>query len=335
VADLHARQDRQVALHAQGWELARMQFGGRAFVRGVVEVSNFCREDCGYCGMRRSNRRLERYRASHDELAGWIIHHRPAQLTDLNLQAGEDPRVVEELVLPLLRTLRQNTALGLSVGLGTLSPRVYPALREAGATVYILKFETATAAHYRQVQAPGTLNERIAHVRRLAQDGWSVSSGFIAGLPGQTTDDLLRNFELAAALPIKGCSVSPFIPGEDTSMAGEPAGDVELALNCIAALRRMRPGWVIPAVSALNLTGGDQPGSGYSRALRAGANLVTINLTPPSRRRNYVIYRRGRVYLDEDTVVSALADAGLSPSRTSLAEHWERQTVLADLAACR
>jgi len=245
-----------------------MQFGEQAFVRGVVEVSNFCREDCGYCGMRRSNRTLDRFRATHDEWAEWIIHHRPPRITDLNLQSGEDPLVIEQLVLPLLHTLRKNTALGLSVGLGTHSPRVYQALREAGASIYILKFETATPDLYRRVQAPGTLDERVTHVRSLAQGGWSVSSGFIAGLPGQSTNDLLGNFELAASLPIQGCSVSPFIPGENTPLAGQPAGDVELALNCIAALRLLRPQWVIPAVSALNLTSSDQPVSAAIGAAR-------------------------------------------------------------------
>jgi biotin synthase len=177
------------------------------------------------------------------------------------------------------------------------------------------------------------LDERLAHIRLLADQGWSVSSGFIAGLPGQRPEDLLRNFTVAAQLPIKGCSVSPFIPGEDTPLAGEPAGDVELTLNCLAALRRLRPNWVIPAVSALNLTASDHPVSGYLRALRAGANLVTVNLTPPRRRGEYVIYRRGRVYLDEETVLSALADAGLAPSRTSLAAYWEGAAVSSAMSA--
>src|SRR5207249_3386686 len=153
------------------------------FVRAVVEVSNFCRENCTYCGMRRDNKSLERYRARHEQLAELLLHHRPASVTDLNIQAGEDPVAVREVALPLIRTLRRETNLGISVCLGTLSPALYTELRDAGATIYILKFEIADAATYKRRQAPGTLVERLDHIRRLAKQGWHVSSGFIAGLP--------------------------------------------------------------------------------------------------------------------------------------------------------
>ena len=115
-----------------------------------------------------------------------------------------------------------------------------------------------------------------------------MSSGFIAGLPGQTADDLLANFALARDLPLDGCSVSPFIPGDETPLAGATMGGIDLTLNCMAVLRLMRPNWVIPSVSALNLA---EPGQGYKRGLRTGANLVTINLTPPDIRGNYLIYK--------------------------------------------
>jgi len=310
--------------------MTRAGFGRRVFVRGVVEVSNHCRENCHYCGMRRDNRALDRYRAKHDQLAELLVHHRPASLTDVNIQAGEDPVAVREVVLPLVRTLQRETPLGVSVCLGTLGEPLYDELQAAGASLYIIKFELADAARYEQLEAPGTLAERVRHIRLLASRGWWVSSGFIAGLPGQDTDALLANLRLAHELPLDGCSVSPFIPGESTPLSREPVGALDTTLNCMAALRLMRPGLLIPAVSALNLAGADD---GYRRGLRAGANLCTINLTPAEMRGDYLLYKRERFIMNEERVLQSIATEGLEVSRTGLVEHWTGETALAEATA--
>jgi len=305
-------------LHERARTATRAFFGRAVFVRGVVEVSNFCRENCAYCGMRRDNRTLTRYRARHEQLAELLLDHRPSSVTDVNIQAGEDPVAVREVVLPLIRTLRDKTNLGISVCLGTLTPEFYSELRAAGASIYIMKFEASDAARYEVLQAPGTLDDRLQHIRLLAQTGWKVSSGFIGGLPGQTAGDLVNNLRLADELPLHGCSVSPFVPGEDTPLAGIPPSDANWTLNAMAALRLMRPHWVIPAVSALNLATDD----GYRRGLHAGANLTTINLTPTGLREDYVIYKRERFIMTEERVLNAIAAEGLTPSPTSLAEFY-------------
>jgi biotin synthase len=329
-AMLHARGGEQRRWHEAALARTRAQFGREVFLRGVVEVSNFCRENCDYCGMRRDNRSLERYRARLDVLAELLLHHRPGSITDINLQAGEDPLAVREIVVPLVRQLRRETPLGVSVCLGTLSPELYQALREAGASTYILKFEIANPQQYAARHAPGTHAERLAHIRLLAQSGWNVSSGFIAGLPGQDDAELLENFTLARQLPLVGCSVSPFIPGEATPLADAPMAEIDLALNCMAALRLMRPEWVIPAVSALNLAG---PGEGYRRGLRTGANLVTINLTPDELRGDYLLYKRDRFIMTEERILEALAAEGLCPSRRSLGAFYSAHRAEAERAA--
>ncbi len=303
------------------------RFGRQVFVRGVVEISNYCRENCGYCGMRRANRGLDRYRAKVDELAELLVHRRPRSVTDVSLQSGEDPRAVREVALPLIRILKRETSLGIIVCLGTLDMALYRELREAGAEVYILKFETADSDEYARHEAPGTLAERIDHIRLLADEGWFVSSGFIVGLPGQSEEGLLGNFGLAAELPLTGCSVSPFVPGADTPLAGEPMADLDLTLNCMAALRLLQPDWIIPSVSALNLAG---PGEGYRRGLRAGANLVTMNLTPRGMREAYVLYRRERVIMTEERILSAMAAEKLTPCRQSVGEYLRQRPVPAE-----
>lgn len=314
----------QEVWHERAASLAAAKFGRRVFVRGVVEVSNFCRENCEYCGMRRDNRSLTRFRARHDELAERLVHHRPASITDLNIQTGEDPVVVREVVIPLIKTLRRETALGISVCLGTLNSALYAELQAAGASIYIIKFEIADATQYQRMQAPGTFTERLEHIRHLSAHGWKVSSGFISGLPDQTELELLANFQLARELPLDGCSVSPFIPGDETPLAAAPTAAIDVTLNCMAALRLMRPDWVIPSVSALNLA---EPGAGYRRGLRTGANLVTINLTPDEVRGDYLLYKRDRFIMTEERILAAIEAEGLTASPQSLADFYRMNTL--------
>jgi biotin synthase len=321
---LQLRGEAQKAFHEKAAQAARSRFGKRVFVRGVVEVSNFCRENCAYCGMRRDNKNLSRFRANHEQIAEMVINHRPPSITDLNIQAGEDPVAVREVVLPLIRTLRRETDLGISVCLGSLSHSIYAELKDAGASIYIIKFEIADPVRYAEMQSPGKFPERIANIRHLAETGWRVSSGFIAGLPGQTPNDLLQNLSLANELPLDGCSVSPFIPGDESPLSNAPMCDIDITLNSMASMRLMRPDWVIPSVSALNLA---EPGQGYSRGLRTGANLVTINLTPAEIRGNYLLYKRDRFIMTEERILSAITAEGLEPSQQSLADFFNAQKV--------
>src|SRR4029078_13344744 len=124
-AQLHSRGMEQEELHQKASDLTRRRFGRNVFVRALVDISNYCRENCSYCGMRRSNRQLHRYRANVEQLAELLIEHRPASVTDVNIQAGEDPVGVREIAIPLIRMLRQSTDLGVSVCLGLHDKGVY------------------------------------------------------------------------------------------------------------------------------------------------------------------------------------------------------------------
>ena len=212
-------------------------FGRRVFVRGVIEVSNYCRQNCDYCGMRRDNRELKRFRLEPEALREMIRHGLPRMITDINLQTGEDTVGVREWILPLVRTIRQETNLGISVCLGTLDHRLYDELREAGASYYIIKLETGNREHYRAIHAPGNFEQRVEAIRYLASTGWAVSSGFIVGLPGQAAAHVDETLDLLGDLPLAGASVSPFIPGEQTPFSGRPAADFEATIDCIARLR--------------------------------------------------------------------------------------------------
>lgn len=314
-----------LSLHEQARAVRDARFGRRVFVRGVVEVSSHCRENCRYCAMRRDNRALTRYRLDADDLAELIIHQRPAGITDIDIQAGEDPVAVREVVLPLVRELRRRTNLGITLCLGTLAPRDYDLLREAGGDFYVMKIATGNSDHYGFVGAPGNLAERLAAISYLAATGWQVSSGLILGLPGQTPVHVEQTLNLLTLLPLSGCSVSPFVAGPQTPFGAAPTGDIEQTLDCVAWLRLRAPHWIIPAVSAMRLVSED----GYVRAFNAGANLATINLTPSSARANYPIYTRDRVIMDEDRVLTAIAAAGCVVSRVGISEHLRENQALA------
>jgi biotin synthase len=298
-------------------------FGREVFVRGVIEVSNFCRQNCNYCGMRRDNRGLHRFRVELESLRELVRHGLPDVITDLNIQTGEDVVGDREIVLPLIETIRKERPnLGISVCLGTLNPKLYDELRDAGASYYIIKLETGNRDHYREVNAPGTFDQRIAAIRYLASSGWSVSSGFILGLPGQTPEHIEETLELLGELPLAGASVSPFISGEQTPFSTQPTGDFEATIQCIARLRLQNPNYVIPAISALNLVNKD----GYVRALRAGANLATINLTPATNRNDYLLYKRNRFIMHEKRVEDAIAEADCTISKVSVAETMRQRS---------
>lgn len=314
---LQATGDLQMDLHQQAAETRNQVFGRKVFVRAVVEVSNFCRENCQYCGMRRSNRSLSRYRLELDELRRTIFEECPDIVTDINLQTGEDPVAVREIVIPLVREIKASGRFGISVCLGTLSESLYRELYEAGAHFYIMKLESGNPEHYKQMEAPGTFNERIENIRHLASTGWNVSSGIIIDLPGQNDSLIAEALQLMESLPLAGCSVSPFIPGDQTPLASHTAGSLEKTLNALALMRLASPDRIIPAVSAMTLVGD----AGYSRAITAGANLTTINLTPTDARENYVIYKSKRNIMTHERILREVEHANCEISSVGMGSY--------------
>ena len=160
--------------------------------------------------MRRDNRELKRFRVELESLRELVRHGLPEVITDLNIQTGEDTVGDREIVLPLIETIRKEKPhLGISVCLGTLDHKLYDELRQAGASYYIIKLETGNRDHYREVRAPGTFDQRLAAIRYLAASGWSVSSGFILGLPGQTPAHIEETLELLGRIAAGGSERQP------------------------------------------------------------------------------------------------------------------------------
>jgi biotin synthase len=283
-------------------------FGRKVVVRGLMEVTNLCRVNCEFCPMRRDNTRqntiFELTEEQILEIAGQI---RQAGINIVFVQAGEVKRTTELVgaALPKIRA-RYDGPVEFLLCLGNKSEAEYRYLKEQGATSYILKHETSDPELNRRMRhAP--LSERLECLRTLVRLGYRVGTGAIIGLPGQTMASLADDLLLAQEFRASMVSGSPFIPAPDTPLTAAPAGDVNTTLNYIALARLMNPSWLIPSVSALER----RQNGGQLGGLDAGANVLTINFTPPTEREKYLIYGKDRYVVRSDHVNEIITAAGL------------------------
>ena len=269
-------------------ETCEAAYGDAVFARGLIEFTNVCKNDCYYCGIRRSNRACERYCLAPEQIlacadAGW-----QAGFRTFVLQGGEDPAVTDEWLAELISALKAaypGCAVTLSVG--ERSRESYRHLRAAGADRYLLRHETATAAHYRQLHpAAMTLQRRMACLSDLREAGFAVGAGFMVGSPFQTTEHLAADLAFIQEFRPEMCGIGPFVPHRDTPFAAEAPGTVELTCYLLSLVRLAHPTVLLPATTALEAL---DPRS-REKGILAGANVVMPNLSPPERQGDYALY---------------------------------------------
>ena len=275
--------------------------GDDVHLRGLIEISNHCVRQCHYCGLRAGNRELTRYRMTGDEILECARTAQHFCYGTVVLQAGEDPGITRDWMVDIIRRIKQNTPLAVTLSLGERSCEDLRAWRDAGADRYLLRFETSNPALYRQIHPPRPGNsepDRIVLLRTLREMGFEVGSGVMIGIPGQRYKDLADDLELFRRLELDMIGVGPFIPHPKTPLASAPDnpaaasnGQVppsELMTYKVVALARLaRPEANIPSTTALatlNLAEGRELG------LKRGANIVMPNITPPRYRVHYEIY---------------------------------------------
>ena len=268
--------------------VAQESFGNRVFVRGLIEFSNHCRQDCFYCGIRKSNRETERYRLDADQIlaccaAGYALGYRT-----FVLQSGEDARYTTEVMTDIVRRIRAaypDCAITLSIG--ERGRAAYEAFFEAGANRYLLRHETATADHYARLHPPGqTLRTRLECLRTLKEIGFQTGAGFMVGSPFQTPRDLARDLAFLAELRPHMVGMGPFLPQHSTPFGAQPAGDVDLTLYLLSLVRLMLPTVLLPSTTAL----GTARAGGREAGVLAGANVIMLNLSPTDLRPKYLLY---------------------------------------------
>ncbi len=276
--------------------------GDVVWLRGLIEISSYCRRNCFYCGLRRGNPRAVRYRLTPDEILACARQVKAAGLGTVVLQAGEVGRIKAE------------TGLVITLSLGELEPAAYAALKEAGADRYLLRFETSNPHIYAGLHPEGTLANRLDCLRQLKSLGFETGSGFLIGLPGQTLDDVAADIQLLKELDIDMIGVGPFIAHPDTPLAAAPDGSVELTLKVMAVIRLLTRDTNLPATTALGVL---DPAA-RRQALEAGCNVLMPVFTPAAAAENYLIYpgksaRRAQLESELATLPAFLAAIGRLP----------------------
>jgi biotin synthase len=276
----------QNALFRAADVVRRSEVGDEVLLRGIIEFSNVCERDCLYCGLRRSNLRLRRYRMTEDEILATARDIRSAGVGTVVLQSGEDSFFTAEKLGRLIAAIWEATGLVVTLSVGERSPDAYRTFREAGSGRYLLKYETASPDLYRRLRPGSLFADRIDCLKTLARLGYEVGTGNMVGLPWQSLETLADDLLLIRELRADMLGIGPFVPHPDTPLAAYPAGDLSRTLNVLAVARLLTRTTNIPATTAL---GSIDPG-GRLLALGAGANVVMPDFTPPRYRELYEIY---------------------------------------------
>lgn len=274
--------------------------GDEVHLRGLVEISNHCVRQCGYCGLRAGNRELTRYRMSEDEIVACAHEAVTYGYGTVVLQAGEDYGLKTDWVSGVVRRIKAETGLAVTLSLGERGEDELRAWREAGADRYLLRFETSDDQLYRRIHPnlPGRRSDRLALLRLLRELGYEIGSGVMVGIPGQSYESLAGDIELFRTLDLDMIGVGPYIShpatplGDGAWAPAEPLADqvpnTELMVYKVIALARLVcPQANIPSTTALATI---NKVSGREKGLQRGANVVMPNLTPRRYRAMYEIY---------------------------------------------
>ena len=273
-------------------ELARTiaieQFGKTIYFRGIVEYSNICKNDCYYCGIRCSNRKVSRYRLTPEDILACCQEGYEAGFRTFVLQGGEDGWFNDSRMCDIIRSIKKvYPDCAVTLSLGERSRESYQMLFDAGADRYLLRHETADPVHYAHLHPPcQTLESRMRCLQDLKQIGYQTGCGIMVGSPGQTPETLAEDMVFMQQFRPHMVGVGPFLPHKDTPFRDEAAGSVELTLFILALCRIMLPQVLMPATTALGTAEAD----GRQLGVLAGCNVVMPNLSPAHVRQKYMLY---------------------------------------------
>lgn len=266
----------------------RRVYGCDVYVRGLIEISNICKNDCLYCGIRRSNKTCERYRLSEDDILSCCDDGYSLGFRTFVLQGGEDSYYTDEVVCGIVSRIKEKYPdCAVTLSLGERSRESYRAMYEAGADRYLLRHETASEEHYKKLHPAGmSFKNRMQCLYNLRDIGYQVGCGFMVGSPYQTNDDLARDMEFISEFQPDMCGIGPFVPHHATPFASFPGGTVELTTYLLSLIRLLKPNILLPSTTAL----GTIHPKGREMGILAGANVVMPNLSPTSERKKYELY---------------------------------------------
>ena len=285
----------------------RQIYGNGIYIRGLIEFTNYCKNNCYYCGLRCGNKKLQRYRLTGEDILACCREGYNLGFRTFVLQGGEDAYFSDEILVPLVAKIRECFSdATITLSLGERSRDSYQRLYAAGANRYLLRHETADAVHYGQLHPPvQILADRIQCLWDLTHIGYAVGSGFMVGSPGQTAATLVQDIRLLQKLQPAMIGIGPFLSQQDTPFRNEPNGDLQLTLRLLAILRLLFPYALIPATTALSTLAED----GRELGMLYGANVLMPNLSPLGVRSKYALYDHKRATGDESAQELALLQA--------------------------
>ena len=287
-------------LRRRALALRRKIYGNKIFVRGLIEFTNFCQNDCYYCGIRCGNKKAERYRLTQREILDCCEKGYALGFRTFVLQGGEDAFFSDAVLVPIVQEIKKkfpDAAITLSVG--ERSKASYQKLFEAGAERYLLRHETADENHFAKLHPERQkLSTRLECLKNLKEIGYVVGSGFMVGSPFQTLKNLVQDIRFLQNLQPEMIGIGPFISHKDTIFKNEPNGDLQLTLRLLAILRILFPNALLPATTAL----GTLAENGRELGMEYGANVLMPNLSPQDIRKKYNLYDNKVYDGDEDAL---------------------------------
>lgn len=269
-------------------EVREAVYGKEVYLRGLIEFTNYCKNDCLYCGIRRSNKNAERYRLTEEQILNCCEVGYKLGFRTFVLQGGEDAYFSDDVLVPLIKEIKEkypDCALTLSVG--EREKDSYQKLFDAGADRYLLRHETADKEHYESLHpAELSFEHRMQCLWDLKEIGYQVGCGMMIGSPNQTVKHLIKDLRFLQDFKPEMVGIGPFIPHHDTPFADRETGSVDITLKLLSIIRIMLPEVLLPATTAL----GTADGLGREKGILAGANVVMPNLSPTDVRGKYLLY---------------------------------------------
>ena len=269
-------------------EVRRKYYGNKVFLRGLIEISSYCKNDCLYCGIRRSCKSAERYRLDRQQILDCADIGYKLGLRTFVMQGGEDAFFTDDYMCGIISELRQRYPdCAITLSLGERSAESYRKMKEAGADRYLLRHETASQELYSKIHpAEMRLDNRIKCLYNLKETGFQTGSGFMVGVPFQTADDIIKDIRFLQELQPHMIGIGPFIPHKDTPFRNEKGGTLSLTLRLLGILRLMFPKVLLPATTAL----GTISPVGRELGLKTGCNVIMPNISPEDARKKYNLY---------------------------------------------
>lgn len=263
-------------------------WGTKVFARGLIEVSSYCVNDCYYCGIRRSNRQVARYRLSPERILACAEEGYGLGFRTFVLQGGEDPWFSDQRLCDIVARVRSaHPDCAVTLSMGERSRASYQALHDAGAERYLLRHETANPLHYRRLHPPEmSFERRMRCLEDIRDIGYAVGIGFMVGSPYQQPRDLAMDLKLVEEFGPQMCGIGPFVTHHATPFASQESGSLELTCYLLSIIRLIGPGILLPATTAL---GSIHP-QGREKGIMSGANVVMPNLSPADVRKDYELY---------------------------------------------